>query len=182
MTSPSHKNSSERIAEACENIDCDVVVNIQGDEPLLYPRHVDKILAPLLNDSNVQVTIGITRFSKQNSTSDIKAVLDLNGDILYCSRNDIPYHFKDNIPKFWKLVFIVAHRKKWISKYLKWDPTPLEKLEDNHFLRLVEHGVKIKTVEVSEAKISVDTQSDLVEVRQFMEEDIIKDNYSIEKI
>ena len=88
MTSTSHKNSTERIAEACENIDCNIIVNIQGDEPLLYPDDVDKIVAPMLTDRKVQVSIGITRFTKQNSTSDIKAVLDLNGDILYCSRND----------------------------------------------------------------------------------------------
>ena len=177
MTSTSHKNSTERIAEACEKIDCDVIVNIQGDEPLLYPDHVDKIVAPMLTDSKVQVSIGITRFSKQGSTSDIKAVLDLNGDILFCSRNDIPCHYKGNIAEYWKLVFIVPHRKKWIQKYLEWEPTPLETYEFNHFLRLIEHGVKIKAVEVSDAKISVDTPADLIEVRKLMEIDKLKDNY-----
>ena len=177
MTSTSHKNSTERIAEACENIDCDVIVNIQGDEPLLYPEHVDKIVDPMFTDNKVQVSIGITRFSKQNSTSDIKAVLDLNGDILFCSRNDIPCHYKGNIAEYWKLVFIVPHRKKWIQKYLEWEPTPIETYEYNHFLRLIEHGVKIKTVEVSDAKISVDTPADLIEVRKLMEIDKLKDNY-----
>lgn len=177
MTSTSHNNSTERIAEACENIDCDVIVNIQGDEPLLYPDHVDKIVASMFTDSKVQVSIGITRFSKQNSTSDIKVVLDLNGDILFFSRNDIPCHYKGNTAEYWKLVFIVPHRKKWIQKYLEWEPTPLETYENNHFLRLIEHGVKIKTVEVSGAKISVDTPADLVEVRKLMEIDKLKDNY-----
>ena len=181
MTSTSHKNSTERIAEACENIDCNVIVNIQGDEPLLYPDHVDKIVAPMLTDRKVQVSIGITRFSKKDSTSDIKAVLDLNGDILYCSRNDIPCHYIEDIPEYWKLVFIVAHRKKWINKYLEWEPTPLEILEDNHFLRLIEHGVKIKAVEVNDAKISVDTQADLIEVRKLMETDSLKDKYIMKK-
>ena len=181
MTSTSHKNSTERIAEACDSIDCDIIVNIQGDEPLLYPDHVDKIVTPMLTDRKVQVSIGITRFSKKDSTSDIKAVLDLNGDILYCSRNDIPCHYNENIPEYWKLVFIVAHRKKWINKYLEWEPTPLEILEDNHFLRLIEHGVKIKAVEVNDAKISVDTQADLIEVRKLMETDRLKDKYIMEK-
>jgi len=177
MTDTTHKNSTERIAEACETIDCDIIVNIQGDEPLLYPDHVDKIVAPMLTDSKVQVSIGITRFSKKDSTSDIKAVLDLNGDILYCSRNDIPCHYNENIPEYWKLVFIVPHRKKWIQKYLVWKPTPLEVLENNHFLRLIEHGVKIKAVGVNDAKISVDTQEDLNEVRALMEIDKLKNNY-----
>ena len=177
MTNTSHKNSSERLAEACENIDCNVIVNIQGDEPLLYPDHVDRIVAPMLIDRKVQVSIGITRFSKQDSSSDIKAVLDLNGDILYCSRNDIPCHYNKNRPEYWKLVFIVPHRKEWIQKYLIWEPTPLEVMEDNHFLRLIEHGVKIKAVEVNGAKISVDTQEDLNEVRVLMEIDKLKNNY-----
>ena len=181
MTSTSHNNSTERIAEACENIDCDVIVNIQGDEPLLYPDHVDKIVASMFTDSKVQVSIGITRFSKKDSTSNIKAVLDLNGDILYCSRNDIPCHYNKNIPEYWKLVFIVPHRKEWIQKYLVWKPTPLEVLEDNHFLRLIEHGVKIKAVEVNDAKISVDTQADLIEIRKLMETDRLKDKYMMKK-
>ena len=181
MTDTIHKNSTERIAEACENIDCNVIVNIQGDEPLLYPDHVDKIVAPMLTDSKVQVSIGITRFSKKDSTSDIKAVLDLNGDILYCSRNDIPCHYNENIHEYWKLVCVLPHRKEWIQKYLVWKPTPLEILEDNHFLRLIEHGVKIKAVEVNDAKISVDTQADLIEVRKLMETDRLKDKYITRK-
>ena len=96
MTSTNHKNSSERIAEACENIDCDIVVNIQGDEPLLYPDHIDKITAPMIIDNSLQVTIGISRYSKEGDTSNIKAVLDLNNDILFCSRNDIPINYKGN--------------------------------------------------------------------------------------
>ena len=104
-------------------------------------------------------------------------MLDLNDDILFFSRNDIPYNYKKNINQFWKLVFIVPHKKKWIQKYLVWKATPLELIEDNHFLRLIEHGVKIKAVEVNDAKISVDTEEDLIEVRSLMKSDTIKDSY-----
>ena len=178
MTSKTHKNSTERIAEACENINCDIIVNIQGDEPLLYPEHINMITSPMLSDSNIQVSIGITEFNKMNSQSDIKAVTDLNGNILYCSRNDIPCNYgKTGALKTWKLVFIVPHRKKWIRKYLEWPPTPLEVIEDNHFLRLIENGIKINTIKVSNAKISVDTKEDLAEVRSLMEIDRIKHKY-----
>jgi len=179
MTRKEHKNSTERIAEACKKLDCDIIVNIQGDEPLLYPEHIDQIISPMLTDSSVQVSIGITPFSKNNSPSDIKTVIDLNNDILFFSRNDIPLNYKNkiNIDNFWKLVFIVPHRKKWVQKYLVWDQTPLELIEDNHFLRLIEHGVKIKGVEVNGAKISVDTQEDLDEVRALMKIDKLKNNY-----
>jgi len=179
MTSTNHKNSSERIAEACENVDCDIIVNIQGDEPLLYPDHLDKIVSPMFDHPEIQVCIGITRFSKKTSTSDIKAVLDLNFDVLYCSRNDIPCSYKKDFQYFWKLVFIVPHRKKWIRKYLEWGPTPLELIEDNHFLRLIEHGIKIRGVEVNDAKISVDTKEDLDEVIQMMKKDEIKNKYEV---
>ena len=114
---------------------------------------------------------------KKNSPSDIKEVFDLNQDILFFSRNDIPLNYKKKNLDNWKLVFIVPHRKKWVQKYLVWEQTPLELIEDNHFLRLVEHGVKIKAVEVNGAKISVDTQKDLNEVRALMEIDKLKNNY-----
>ena len=81
-----------------------------------------------------------------------------------------------------KWLLHVPHRKKWIQKYLEWEPTPLETYESNHFLRLIEHGVKIKTVEVKDAKISVDTQADLIEVRKLMETDRLKDKYIMKKI
>ena len=181
MTSTSHKNSSERIAEACENIDCDIIVNIQGDEPLLYPNHIDKIVSPMLTNPEIQVCIGISRFSKRNSTSDIKAVIDLNGDVLYSSRNDIPYNYKKDFEGFWKLVFIVPHRKECIKKYLEWEQTPLELIEDNHFLRITEHGIKMRGVEVKDAKISVDTKEDLDEVIELMNEDEIKNEYLNER-
>jgi 3-deoxy-manno-octulosonate cytidylyltransferase (CMP-KDO synthetase) len=177
LTSKNHKNSSERAGEACKFIDSDIVVNIQGDEPLLYPDHIDKITKPLIKDSSIQVSMGVTKFNKINSTSDIKAVIDSDGNLIYSSRADIPHHYMKDMSFFWKLCFIVPHRKKWLEKYLEWEPTPLELIEDNHFLRLTENGIKIKTVEVDEAKISVDTPEDLEEVRSLMEKDKIKERY-----
>ena len=177
MTSKHHKNSSERIAEACNDIDGDIIVNIQGDEPLLYPNHIDEILAPMIENPEIQVSIGVSKFYKKNSTSDIKAVIDLNNNLLYSSRNDIPCNYKKDFEGFWKLVFIVPHRKNIIQKYLEWDQTPLELIEDNHFLRLTEHGVMIRVVEVSDAKISVDTKEDLDEVINIMKNDELMKEY-----
>ena len=178
MTDPKHKNSTERIAEACSKIDSDIIVNIQGDEPLLYPEHVDKIVSPMISDDTIQVAIGVSSFSKINSPSDIKAVLDINDNILYCSRNDIPCNYsKKNKNPLWKLVFIVPHRKKGIKKYLEWDPTPLEIIEDNHFVRWIVQGVIFKAIEVDDAKISVDTDEDLKDVIELMKNDKLKFNY-----
>jgi len=177
MTSKEHTNSSERAAEACKELDAEIVVNIQGDEPLLHPSHVDRITDPILKDPSIEVCLGITKFSKRNSYSDIKAVMDLKGNLLYCSRNDIPHSYLKERSFLWKLCFIVPYRKQVLEKYLEWDPTPLELVEDNHFLRLTENGVQIKAIEVEEAKISVDTEEDLEEVRELMKKDIIFNEY-----
>ena len=177
MTSKDHKNSSERAAEACQDLEADIVVNIQGDEPLLYPQHIDKITQPILKDDSIQVCLGVTKFTKFNSYSDLKAAIDLEGNLLFTSRNDIPYYYLKDDLHLWKLCFIVPHRKDILLKYLEWKPTPLELIEDNHFLRLLEHGVQIRTFEVDQAKISVDTQEDLEEVRLLMEKDKLKDKY-----
>jgi len=178
MTSTHHTNSSERLAEACEKIDCDIIVNIQGDEPLVYPEHIDRIIEPLLNDSEIKVSIGITQFNKESSPADIKAVLDLNDDILYCSRNDIPEYYSGDFEGMWKLCFIVPFRKKLLRKYLVWDPTPLELIEDNHFLRILEHGIKMKAVKIDNAKISVDTKKDLEKIRRLMKKDQLRFEYN----
>jgi len=173
-----HVSSSDRLAEACRNIDCDVVVNIQGDEPLVNPDHIDKILEPMLNDPSVKIAVGITPFSKKNSFSDIKIVKDLNHNILYMSRNDIPNYYKHRSQIMYKMCSVVPFRKNLLLDFTSWEETPLELAEDNHFLRILERGIKIRAVEIEDAKISVDTRKDLEEVIRLMKKDKIKLKYA----
>ena len=177
MTAESHQNSSERAAEASQSIDADIVINVQGDEPMLYPRHVDAIVQPMLDSPDTSVTIGVTRFQKLSSPGDIKAVLGPGNQVLYSSRNDIPCFYRQNVLEMWRLCFIVAFRKSILEKYLEWKPGPLELAEDNHFLRLTENGIPLKAVEVDQAHISVDTEEDLHLVRGLMAEDEVKHQY-----
>lgn len=177
MTGSKHTNSSERAAEACEHLDADIIVNVQGDEPLVYPNHIDEVLAPMFGDNPPNVTMGVTQFYKKNSPGDIKAVFDESGKILYASRNDIPCFFKQVEQFMWKMSFIVPFKKSVLQKYLSWDPTPLELIEDNHFLRIIENGIDIHSVIIDEAKISVDNAQDLEEVRALMLKDTIKHQY-----
>ncbi|MFC2156812.1 3-deoxy-manno-octulosonate cytidylyltransferase [Acidobacteriota bacterium] len=177
MTGSHHKTGSDRLAEACQQIDCEIVVNIQGDEPLVYPEHIDAVVKPMLEDPTVQIAVGVTPFTKLNSPGDIKAVLDLQQDILYCSRNDIPLYYLQPFETMLKMCFIVPFRKSLLLQYTNWEPTPLELIEDNHFLRVIEHGVKIRTVRIEGAKISVDTPEDLEEVREIMKNDLLKREY-----
>ncbi len=174
MTGTYHKTGSDRITEACKYVDCDIVVNVQGDEPLLNPKHVDAIVKPLLENSDIKISIGVTPYTKKNSHSDIKAVLDLDDNILYCSRNDLPSDARTPVDVMWKMCFIVPFRKAFLLEYASWAPTPLETIEFNEYLRVLEHGVKIKAVKIEDAKISVDTPEDLEIVRKLMAEDKIR--------
>lgn len=181
MTGSHHKTGSDRLAEACQYVDCDIVVNIQGDEPLVDPEHIDAIIEPLLDDPSLQISIGVTPYTKKNSFSDIKAVLDLDGNIMYCSRTDLPSDSRTSVKEMLKMCFIVPFRKDFLLQYASWESTPLETIEYNEYLRVLEHGVKIRAVRVEDAKISVDTEEDLEEVQELIIYDTIKNQYIDEK-
>ena len=121
--------------------------------------------------------MGVTQFSRKNSPGDIKAVFDQKGKILYASRHDIPCYFGQEEKPMWKMSFIVPFKKSVLQQYLVWKATPLELIEDNHFLRIIENGVNIQAVVLDQAKISVDNAADLEEVREEMKRDKIKKLY-----
>ena len=177
MTGSHHKTGSDRLAEACQYVDCDIVVNIQGDEPLVDPDHIDAIVEPLLKDLALKISVGVTPYTKKNSFSDIKAVLDLDDNIMYCSRTDLPSDARTTVKEMLKMCFIVPFRKDFLLQYASWEPTPLETIEYNEYLRILEHGIKIRAVKVEDAKISVDTVEDLEEVMLLMENDSLFHNY-----
>ncbi|MFC2140542.1 3-deoxy-manno-octulosonate cytidylyltransferase, partial [Candidatus Auribacterota bacterium] len=151
MTSDKHSTGSDRIAEAAKNIDADIIVNIQGDEALLDPDHIDKVVEPFFKDSDIQVAMLVTPFSKKNSPGDIKAVLDLNSNILYSSRTDLPSDARSEVENMWKVVFIVPYKKEFLLRYASLKPTPLEKIEYQEYLRILEYGYKIRAVPVEHA-------------------------------
>jgi 3-deoxy-manno-octulosonate cytidylyltransferase (CMP-KDO synthetase) len=177
MTGSHHKTGSDRLAEACQGVDCEIVVNIQADEPLVKPEHIDSIVKPLLEDRNLQISVGVTPYTKKGSDSDIKAVLDLENNIMYCSRSDLPSDVRTTVEVMLKMCFIVPFRKEFLIQYASWPSTPLENIEYNEYLRVLENGVKIKAVKIEDAKISVDTPDDLEEVRRLMKSDEIKTRY-----
>lgn len=176
MTSTKHQTGSDRIAEACQQVDCDIVVNVQGDEPLVYPEHIDAIVAPMLK-GDLQIAIGVSPCTKLNVTSDIKAVLDLDDNVMYCSREDLPSNARSNVAELLKMVFIVPFRKEFLLEYTSWEPTPLEQVEYNEYLRVLEHGVKLRAVKVEGAKPSLDTSDELWPTRCLMMEDKLKFKY-----
>jgi len=168
MTSSSHKTGTDRVAEAAKSIDADIIVNVQGDEALVNPESIDKVVSELIENPDINVGILINPFSKRNSPSDIKAVFDKNMDILYFSRGDIPSNARSENPIMYKAYHIVPFRTEFLLQYSEMEQTTLEKAEFNEYLRILENGYKIRAVEVDSDAVSVDTSEDLEFVRRKM--------------
>ena len=177
MTSHNHQTGTDRIAEAAKNIDAEIVVNVQGDEALVNPNHIDKVVDELLENPDINVGILVSPYFKKNSPSDIKVVLNNNNDILYSSRSDIPSDSRTKNPSMLKAYHIVPFRKPFLLKFSKWEKGTLEKTEFNEYLRILEHGERIRAVLVDSDAVSVDTYEDLDYVRKIMLEDELFETY-----
>jgi len=170
ITGKEHKTGTDRIAEAIKHVEADIVVNIQGDEALVNPEHIDNGVDGLLN-SDAEVSILLTKFAKKNSSGDIKAVVNLKKEIMYISRNDLPSDARVEVKEMLKAYHVVSFRKDFLLKYSLMEQTPLEKIEYNEYLRILENGYKIQGVMVDSDSISVDTFDDLVYVTNKMKDD-----------
>ena len=178
MTSSHHDNGTERIAEAVNSIDADIVVNVQGDEVLVNPTHIDAAVNALIKDQNVNVAILVNEFSKRNSPSDIKTVLDEENNVMYLSRSDIPSDTRTKNPPMLKAYHILPFRKEFLLKYASWGKGYLEQIEYHEHLRILEKGYNIRAVRVDSSAISVDTKEDLITVRKLMETDKLRLSYT----
>ncbi len=178
MTSSKHKTGTDRIAEAVGKVkDCDIVVNIQGDEPLVNPDDISKLVRALSKDKTCKFATLICKTPSRNDITECKVVLDLNNDILYMSRSDIPSPARVRIGHFYKLYCVIAFRKAFLQKFAGWPLTPLEKAEYIEYIRILEHGYKMKGVVINEYSTSVDTPEDLIRVKKMMKRDKIKYKY-----
>ena len=171
MTSVDHENGTERVAEAARAIEADIIVNVQGDEALVKPEHIDAAVNVLVKDESVNVAILVNEFSKRNSPSDIKAVIDEKNNVMYLSRSDIPSDARTKTPTLLKAYHILPFRKDFLLQYAEWEKGFLEQIEYHEHLRILEKGYPIRAVKVDSSAISVDTQNDLRSVRKIMKND-----------
>ena len=178
MTSANHETGTDRIAEAASQLDVDIVVNVQGDEALVNPHYIDKVVEVIQNDKAVEVAILVNPFEKHNSQSDIKVVLKENNDVLYLSRADIPSDARVDNPPMLKAYHIVPFRKEFLLQYAGWKKGELEQIEFNEYLRILEKGYNIRAVHVESDALSVDTQSDLDYVCEKMKNDAFFPRYT----
>jgi len=177
MTSPDHQTGTDRIAEAAQHIEADIIVNVQGDEALVNPVHIDKAVTGLTISPNANVSILVNPFNKKNSTSDIKTVLNKRDEVMYFSRSDIPSDARTIEPKMLKAYHIVPFRKNFLLRYAQWEKTELEQIEFNEYLRILENGYKIQAVHVESDAVSVDTYDDLDFVIKKMKKDKLFNKY-----
>lgn len=177
MTGNQHERASDRCAEALAKLEAvnktkyDIVVMVQGDEPMTHPDMIAEAVQPLLDDSDVQVVnlLGkikdIAEFEDRNC---IKVVCDLKLNALYFSREPIPTRCKvDDIP-MGKQVCIIPFRREFLMKYISLNPTPLEVAESVDMMRVLEHGYKVRMTPTRYNSQAVDTPEDLKKVEQLM--------------
>lgn len=159
-----HQSGSDRIAEACKNMQVDVVVNIQGDEPFIKKQPLEDLLKSF-KDETVRVASLMQKFpdneSHENSNI-VKVVCNRFKDALYFSRSVIPYKRNKSVEEvFYRHVGVYAYRKDVLLQFTEWPMGVLEKMEMLEQLRYLENGVSIRMVETNEASVGIDTPEDL---------------------
>lgn len=171
MTSPSHNSGTDRIIEAAEKTDAGIIVNLQGDEPLIGPDMIDAAIAPMLNDAGLLMSTIKTRMFREDEFHNpniVKVVTDTDGFALYFSRSPIPYPrsgFSSLKAAPFKHIGLYVYRREFLFKYSTLPASALEAAESLEQLRALENNIRIKVVEVSRDTISVDTAEDLERVR-----------------
>jgi 3-deoxy-manno-octulosonate cytidylyltransferase (CMP-KDO synthetase) len=163
MTSPSHQSGTDRIAEVAANLNDDIIVNVQGDEPEIEPDIIDGLIGLLMEDASADMATAVTPFPSGQDVANpnlVKCALGLEGQAIYFSRSAIPFRREANDPSncaYYLHLGIYAYRREFLLRYASWPPTPLELTEKLEQLRVLEHGGKIRVLKTSRAAHGIDT-------------------------
>ena len=163
MSKKEHESGSDRIAEALADVDVDVIVNVQGDEPFIKKEPLEKLIR-LFSDDSVQVASLMRKISKEDAQNpnNVKVVTDKSGDALYFSRSIIPFQRVPGSPTDHFLhVGVYAYKKEVLMNFTGWPQSALEKIEKLEQLRYLENGIKIRMAETVYNNIAIDTPEDL---------------------
>jgi 3-deoxy-manno-octulosonate cytidylyltransferase (CMP-KDO synthetase) len=166
MTSDKHERCTDRIAEAARQIKADVVVNIQGDEPVLNPDDISLVLSAFSKDKNCVASNLIQKLDAAQEDpanyNSVKVVFDRNMRALYFSREAIPTPQRTKVPRqYYKQTGIMAFRADFLQTFSNLEPTPLEKAESVDMMRMLEHGYPLQLIETRSRLVSVDVPSDV---------------------
>jgi 3-deoxy-manno-octulosonate cytidylyltransferase (CMP-KDO synthetase) len=183
MTSAIHERASDRVAEAAAGQNCDVIVMVQGDEPMIYPEMIEEALIPFIDGHQEIMCVNLAaRIKDEKEFKDpntIKVVMDRHGFALYMSREPIPtLHLQDfhQIAAF-KQVCIIPFTAAALNEFGQLAPTPLEVAESVDMMRFIEHGIKVKMVETTFTTHAVDTPKDIKRVEELLKKDLLTQKY-----
>ena len=169
-----HETGSDRIAEAGEDIDCDIVVNVQGDEPFLKTEPLRQLIEVFDNDGNEEISLAslkikLTEQEDIESPNNVKVITDKEGFALYFSRSVIPYPRNKEGVEYFKHIGVYAFRKNALLKFAQLEMKPLEIAEKIECLRYLEYGMKIKMIETDFVGVGIDVPEDLEKARLILE-------------
>ena len=174
MSIKEHQSGSDRIAEAIEKIEVDIVVNVQGDEPFVQKEPLEKLLN-VFTDEKVEVASLMQELKEEKFINDpnyVKVAVDKNMNALFFSRSPIPYHRdKNTTPVYYEHIGVYAFRKQALLNFTAWPVTPLEAAEKIECLRYLENGVPLKMVVTQYMGIEIDTPEDLVRAASLLKTD-----------
>ena len=171
MSIGNHESGTDRIAEAAQTIETDIILNVQGDEPFIDGELLGKLLNAF-NDETVHVASVMKVFKDISLVSNpnyVKVVVDKNMRSLLFSRSVIPYHREQNlIPTYYEHIGVYAFRKQALLQFTKWEMTPLESLEKIECLRYLENGIPLKMILTEHAGVKIDVPEDLENAKTYL--------------
>ena len=172
LTKVTHRTGTDRLAEVAASLDCDVVVNVQGDEPLIDPRAITEVVRPF-EDPAISMTTLYRRIENPLDLTNpniVKVVLDRAGFAMYFSRAPVPYSRdpRGGWPPLYRHIGLYAYRRSALLVLAALEETPLERAEGLEQLRALEHGIRIRAIETAYDSIGVDTPEDLEQVRRLL--------------
>lgn len=182
MTSDSHERASDRVAEAAAGLDADIVVMVQGDEPVIYPDMIEAAIAPMLRGDDV----GCVNLSRRLDARDdyenpdtIKVVTDVHGNAMYMTRAPVPTLTRTGLADTLaqKQVCVIVFTQSELELYTRLAPTPLEQYESVDMLRLLEHGRAVRMVPTERDTMAIDRPEDVARVEAILRHDELAQRY-----
>ncbi|HSF23383.1 MAG TPA: 3-deoxy-manno-octulosonate cytidylyltransferase [Blastocatellia bacterium] len=187
LTSPSAASGTDRVAEVAESLEAGIVVNVQGDEPLIEPSTIDAAIEPLIADPKLQMSTTsepIVSVEDVFNPTVVKVVTDSRGFAVYFSRSPLPFirpiegltleallrRDPALLSNYRKHSGLYAYRSEFLKEFARMEPSPLERLEALEQLRAIENGIKIRVVRVAHRSVGVDTEQDYERVKRMIEE------------
>lgn len=177
ITSSKHKNGTERIAEAAKKIKFDYAIDIQGDEPLVEPSDIDKVISFHLKNKNFDIVVPYLNIKYKHNPNNVKILSNSSGKVLYFTRSLAPFLFNKNNYKLKKHLSIISFKKKTLFEFSKLQQGELEKIEGIELMRALENNLAVGTFKLKSHSLAIDVKSDIAKVKKAMKEDKIAKKY-----